>query len=112
MRERHWGRIVHISAMGARAGSRSVAYGAAKAGLEGLTRSYALQLATEGITVNAVAPGLIDTRTLIDSGIAATHIPAGRAGTAEEIAQAVMLVVNNSYITGQTISVNGGASFS
>jgi 3-oxoacyl-[acyl-carrier protein] reductase len=115
MRLRHWGRIIHLSAMGARAGSRSVAYGAAKAGLEGLTRSYALQLAKEGITVNAVAPGLIDTemtRTLIDSGIATSRVPAGRAGTAEEIAQAVMLVVSNSYITGQTISVNGGASFS
>jgi 3-oxoacyl-[acyl-carrier protein] reductase len=66
------------------------------------------------LTVNAVAPGLIDTemtRALIDSGIAADRIPAGRAGTAGEIAQAVMLVVNNGYITGQTISVNGGASF-
>ena len=115
MRERHWGRIIQLSAMGARTGSRSVAYGAAKAGLEGLTRSYALQLAKEGVTVNAVAPGLIDTemtRTLIDCGIAATHVPAGRAGTADEIAQAIMLVVTNSYITGQTVSVNGGASFS
>jgi 3-oxoacyl-[acyl-carrier protein] reductase len=115
MRQRHWGRIVHLSAMGARAGSRSVAYGAAKAGLEGLTRSYALQLAREGITVNAVAPGLIDTemtRTLIDSGSAAARIPAGRAGTVDEIARAVLLVVLNGYITGQTISVNGGASFS
>jgi 3-oxoacyl-[acyl-carrier protein] reductase len=115
MRERHWGRIVHLSAMGARAGSRSVAYGAAKAGLEGLTRSYALQLAKDGVTVNAVAPGLIDTemtRMLIDSGSVITRIPAGRAGTAYEIAQAVMLVITNAYITGQTISVNGGASFS
>jgi 3-oxoacyl-[acyl-carrier protein] reductase len=51
------------------------------------------------------------TRALIDSGIGADRIPAGRAGTAGEIAQAVMLVVNNGYITGQTISVNGGASF-
>lgn len=115
MRERRWGRIVNVSAMGARAGSRSVAYGAAKAGLEGLTRSYALQLAKDGVTVNAVAPGLIDTdmtRTLIDSGNVIARIPAGRAGTADEIAQAVMLVLTNGYITGQTISVNGGASFS
>jgi 3-oxoacyl-[acyl-carrier protein] reductase len=114
MRERHWGRIIHLSAMGARAGSRSVAYGAAKAGLEGLTRSYALQVAKEGVTVNAVAPGLIDTemtRTLIDSGSTTARIPVGRAGTTDEIAQAVMLVVANGYITGQTISVNGGASF-
>ncbi len=115
MRGRHWGRIVHISAMGARAGSLSVAYGAAKAGLEGLTRSYALQLAKQGITVNAVAPGLIDTemtRALIDSGDVIARIPSGRAGTADEIAKAVLLAITNGYITGQTISVNGGALFS
>jgi 3-oxoacyl-[acyl-carrier protein] reductase len=101
--------------MGARAGSLSVAYGAAKAGLEGLTRSYARQLAPEGVTVNAVAPGLIDTemaKPLIEAGVAAARIPAGRAGTGDEIAQAVMFVVANSYITGQTIAVNGGAFFS
>jgi 3-oxoacyl-[acyl-carrier protein] reductase len=115
MRQKRWGRIVHLSAMGARAGSRSVAYGAAKAGLEGLTRSYALQLAREGVTVNAVAPGLIETemtRTLIEDGTVLSRIPAGRAGTAEEIAQAVMLAVTNGYLNGQTLSVNGGASFS
>lgn len=115
MRQKRWGRIVHLSAMGARAGSRSVAYGAAKAGLEGLTRSYALQLAREGVTVNAVAPGLIETemtRTLIEDGTVMSRIPAGRAGTAEEIAQAVMLAVTNGYLNGQTLSVNGGASFS
>ncbi|MDE1178858.1 MAG: 3-oxoacyl-ACP reductase FabG [Edaphobacter sp.] len=114
MRARRWGRIVNISAMGARAGSRSVAYGASKAGLEGLTRSYALQLAPEGVTVNAVAPGLIDTEmtaSLIAAGSTSTRIPARRAGTADEIAQAVMFVVSNNYITGQTIAVNGGASF-
>lgn len=63
MRARRWGRIINISSIGARlgAGSVSVAYGAAKAGLEGLTRAYALRLASEGVTVNAVAPGLIDT---------------------------------------------------
>jgi 3-oxoacyl-[acyl-carrier protein] reductase len=62
-----------------------------------------------------VAPGLIETemtRTLIDSGSAIARIPAGRAGTTEEIAQAVMLVLSNGYINGQTISVNGGALFS
>lgn len=115
MRKRRWGRIVHVSAMGARAGSRSVAYGAAKAGLEGLARSYALQHAKEGITVNAVAPGLIDTemtKTLIASGTVMGRIPAGRPGTPNEIAQAVKLVLTNGYITGQTIPVNGGASFS
>ena len=116
MRARRWGRIVNVSSIGARvgAGAVSIAYGAAKAGLEGLTRGYALRLAPEGVTVNAVAPGLIDTemgKPLIEAGVAA-RIPVGRVGTGDEIAQAVMLLVGNGYITGQTIAVNGGALFS
>ena len=116
MRSRHWGRIVNISSVGARigSGSVSVAYGAAKAGLEGLTRSYALRLAPEGVTVNAIAPGLIDTemgKPLIDAG-GAKRIPVGRAGMGDEIAQAVLLVASNNYMTGQTIGVNGGVLFS
>jgi 3-oxoacyl-[acyl-carrier protein] reductase len=115
MRARRWGRIVNVSSIGARIGSGSVSvgYGAAKAGLEGLTRAYALRLAPEGVTVNAVAPGLVDTemgKPLIDAGVAA-RIPVGRAGTGEEIAQAVVLLVCNAYITGQTIAVNGGSLF-
>jgi 3-oxoacyl-[acyl-carrier protein] reductase len=116
MRARRWGRIVNISSIGARIGSGSVsiAYAAAKAGLEGLTRGYALRLAPEGVTVNAVAPGLVDTemgQPLIAAGVAA-RIPVGRSGTADEIARAVMLLVDNSYITGQTVAVNGGSLFS
>jgi 3-oxoacyl-[acyl-carrier protein] reductase len=116
MRARRWGRIVNISSIGARVGAStvSVAYGASKAGLEGLTRSYAVRLASEGVTVNAVAPGLVDTemgKPLIDAGIAA-HIPVGRVGTGDEIAQAVMLLVGDAYITGQTLAVNGGTLFS
>jgi 3-oxoacyl-[acyl-carrier protein] reductase len=116
MRERRWGRIVNISSIGARigAGSVSVAYGAAKAGVEGLTRAYALRLATSSVTVNAVAPGLIDTdmgKPLMEAGVA-TRIPVGRAGTGEEIAQAVIFLVSNGYVTGQTIAVNGGSLFS
>jgi len=115
MRARGWGRIVNISSIGARigAGSVSVAYGAAKAGLEGLTRAYAVRLAKEGVTVNAVAPGLIDTEMgapLIAAGVAA-RIPVGRVGTGEEIAEAVLLLVRDAFITGQTIAVNGGALF-
>lgn len=115
MRARHWGRIVNVSSIGARigAGSVSVAYGAAKAGLEGLTRAYALRLAPDGVTVNAVAPGLVDTdmgKPLIEAGVPA-RIPVGRAGTAEEIAQVVVLLLCNAYITGQTIAVNGGSLF-
>ena len=116
MRARRWGRIVNISSIGARigSGSVSVAYGAAKAGLEGLTRGYALRLAPEGVTVNAVAPGLVDTemgKPLIEAGVAA-RIPVGRSGTGDEIARAVMLLVDNGYITGQTVAVNGGSLFS
>jgi 3-oxoacyl-[acyl-carrier protein] reductase len=116
MRAQRWGRIVNISSIGARlgAGSVSVAYGASKAGVEGLTRAYALRLAPEGVTVNAVAPGLVDTemgKPLVEAGVAA-RIPVGRAAMGEEIAQAVVLLVSNAYMTGQTIAVNGGALFS
>ena len=116
MRQRRWGRIVNISSIGARtgAGTVSVAYGASKAGLEGLTRAYALRLAPEGVTVNAVAPGLIDTdmgRALIEAGLA-NRIPVKRAGRGEEIAEAVLFAINNSFFTGQTLAVNGGTLFS
>ncbi|KAA6457926.1 SDR family NAD(P)-dependent oxidoreductase [Acidobacteria bacterium AB60] len=111
MRSRRWGRIVNISSIAARgAGSVSVAYNASKAGMEGLTRGYAVRLASEGVTVNAVAPGVVDTemgRPLIEAGVAA-RIPMGRAGLGEEIAQAVLLVAGNGFMTGQTIGVNGG----
>jgi 3-oxoacyl-[acyl-carrier protein] reductase len=116
MRKRRWGRIVNISSIGARAGAStvSIAYGASKAGLEGLTRAYAVRLAQEGVTVNAVAPGLIDTemgKPLIEAGVAARS-PVGRAGTGDEIARAVMFLIGDGYITGQTLAVNGGALFS
>jgi 3-oxoacyl-[acyl-carrier protein] reductase len=116
MRTRRWGRIVNVSSIGARigAGSVSVAYGAAKAGVEGLTRAYALRLAADGVTVNAVAPGLVDTemgKPLIEAGVPA-RIPVGRAGTGAEIAQVILMLVNNAYMTGQTIAVNGGSLFS
>jgi len=115
MRARRWGRIINLSSIGARvgAGSVSVAYGAAKAGIEGLTRAYALRLAAEGVTVNAIAPGLIDTemgKPLLAAGVGA-RIPIGRAGTGEEIAQAVLLLVRNDFMTGQTVAVNGGSLF-
>lgn len=116
MRSRRWGRIVNISSIGARvgAGSVSVAYGASKAGLEGLTRAYALRLAPAGVTVNAIAPGLVDTemgKPLIEAGVAA-RIPLGRFGSGDEIARAVILLVSDGYITGQTLAVNGGVLFS
>jgi 3-oxoacyl-[acyl-carrier protein] reductase len=115
MRARRWGRIINMSSLGARIGSTSVsvAYAASKAGLEGLTRGYAVRLAREGVTVNALAPGLIDTemgKPLLEAGVAA-RIPVGRAGTGDEIAQAALLLVDNGFITGQTIAVNGGSLF-
>jgi 3-oxoacyl-[acyl-carrier protein] reductase len=116
MRARRWGRVINISSIGARigAGSVSVAYAAAKAGLEGLTRGYALRLAPEGVTVNAIAPGLVDTemgKPLLEAGVA-ERIPMKRPGTGDEIAQAVLFLVRNAYITGQTVAINGGSLFS
>jgi 3-oxoacyl-[acyl-carrier protein] reductase len=112
MRARRFGRIVNISSGAARgAGGIGVHYNASKAGLEGLTRGYAARLAAEGVTVNAVAPSLIDTEMVAPIRAAASRIPVGRMGTAEEVAQTVLLVMGNAYMTGQTIQLNGGLNF-
>ena len=112
MRARRCGRIVNITSGAARgAGGIGVHYNASKAGLEGLTRGYAARLAAEGITVNAIAPSLIDTEMVAPIRAAASRIPLGRMGTAEEVAQAVLLVMGNAYITGQTVQLNGGTHF-
>jgi 3-oxoacyl-[acyl-carrier protein] reductase len=113
MRARKWGRIVNISSGAARgAGGIGPHYNASKAGMEGLTRGYAARLVKEGITVNAVAPSLIETD-MVRSGLASSpaRIPLGRFGTAEECAQAVLMVIGNAYMTGQTIGLSGGMSF-
>ncbi len=112
MRARRFGRIVNISSGAARgAGGIGVHYNASKAGLEGLTRGYAARLAAEGITVNAIAPSLIDTEMVAPIRAAAARIPVGRLGTAGEVAQAVLLAMANAYLTGQTIQLNGGLHF-
>jgi 3-oxoacyl-[acyl-carrier protein] reductase len=113
MRARRWGRIVNISSGAARgAGMVGAHYNASKAGMEGLTRGYAARLAKEGITVNNVAPSLIDTD-MIGSrrAEAAARIPVGRLGTSEEVAQATLMVIANAYMTGQTVQTNGGLHF-
>jgi 3-oxoacyl-[acyl-carrier protein] reductase len=83
-----------------------------QAGIEGLTRGYAARLAAEGITVNAVAPSLIETdMTRARRNEWASRIPVARMGHPEEVAQAVLMVIGNSYMTGQTIQLNGGMAF-
>jgi 3-oxoacyl-[acyl-carrier protein] reductase len=109
MRERRWGRLVFLSSTAARVGGIvGPHYAASKAGVEGLMHSYAKELAREGITANAIAPALIETE-MLAAGIARPEtVPVGRFGTAEEVADLVVAVVKNGYITGQTIQVNGG----
>jgi len=116
MLERKYGRIVHISSIVGQTGNFGQAnYAAAKAALFGLTKTLAKELATRGITVNAVAPGFIDTEMV--AAVAeevrekiVKQIPMGRLGTAAEVAKAVVFLLSDdaSYITGQTINVNGG----
>jgi 3-oxoacyl-[acyl-carrier protein] reductase len=112
MRAQRWGRIVNISSGAARgAGVVGLHYNASKAGMEGLTRGYSARLAKEGITVNAVAPSLIETDMSPGRPEVAARIPLGRLGLPHEVAQAVLMVVGNAYMTGQTVQVNGGLHF-
>ncbi|MDB5400635.1 MAG: 3-oxoacyl-ACP reductase FabG [Rhodopila sp.] len=113
MRAQGWGRIVNISSGAARgAGGVGLHYNASKAGMEGLTRGYAARLVKQGITVNAVAPSLIETD-MVTSGLAssASRIPVGRFGTSKEVAQVVLMLIGNAYMTGQTIALSGGMAF-
>jgi 3-oxoacyl-[acyl-carrier protein] reductase len=112
MRAKKWGRIVNISSGAARgAGAIGVHYNASKAGMEGLTRGYAARLVKEGITVNAVAPSLIETDMMRGQPELVRRIPLGRLGHPEEVAQAALMVLGNAYMTGQTIVLNGGMAF-
>jgi acetoacetyl-CoA reductase len=116
MREKKFGRIVNISSMNGQLGQFGQAnYSAAKAGIFGLTKALALEAASRGITVNAVSPGYIATEMVkaVREDILkeiVKKIPVGRLGEPEEIARAVLFLVADeaSFITGETLSVNGG----
>ena len=110
MRKTRWGRIINISSVAAQLGGVvGPHYAASKAGVLGLTHYYAALLAKEGITVNAIAPALISTEMVADNPKAKPEIiPMGRFGTSEEVAEVVLMLARNGYMTGQTINVNGG----
>jgi 3-oxoacyl-[acyl-carrier protein] reductase len=114
MMSTRWGRIVNISSLAGVTGNRGQTnYAAAKAGLHGATRALALELASRGITVNAVAPGLIAgpaTDAAFDAATIKTLVPMRRAGTPNEVADLVGFLASEEagYLTGQIISLNGG----
>ncbi len=110
MRKQRWGRIINLSSVAAQLGGIiGPHYAASKAGAIGLTHSYASLLAKEGITVNAIAPALIETDMITSNPKARPDItPVGRFGTVEEVAEIAVMLACNGYMTGQTISVNGG----
>jgi 3-oxoacyl-[acyl-carrier protein] reductase len=109
----HWGRIVNVSSISGVIGNRGqVNYSAAKAALNGATRALSRELAKRKITVNAVAPGLIDTDMTKDAPLdeIIKMIPMRRVGAAHEVAALVAFLVSDeaAYITGQVIGINGG----
>ena len=116
MRERGFGRIVNIGSVNGQAGQYGqVNYAAAKSGIHGFTKALALEGAAKGVTVNAIAPGYVDTDMVravpekVLEKIIAT-IPVGRLGYASDIARAVQFLVADdaTFITGSTLSINGG----
>jgi 3-oxoacyl-[acyl-carrier protein] reductase len=120
MREKGWGRIVNISSLTVLGVAQRTAYAASKAALNSFTRTWALELAETGITVNSVAPGPLDTEFFRENTPAGSEaerrflslIPMRRLGTPDEIAAAICFLLSDSagYITGQTLFVDGGGS--
>jgi 3-oxoacyl-[acyl-carrier protein] reductase len=110
MRARKWGRVVNLSSVAAQVGGIvGPHYAASKAGMLGLTHYYAQRLAKEGITVNAIAPALVETEMVTSNPNARPdHLPIGRYGSTGEVAEVAVMLVRNGFMTGQTINVNGG----
>lgn len=113
MVRRKWGRIVNVASITGLHGNRGqVNYAAAKGGLIAATKALSLELASRNITVNAVAPGLIDTEMIVDAPREelVKHIPMKRVGTAQEVAEVVAFLASDkaAYVTGEVISISGG----
>ena len=115
MRTLQYGRIINISSVNAHGAPGQTNYAASKAGIEGFTKSLALESAKLGITVNAIAPGYVDTEMVSAVPAEILHaiiskVPANRLGKADEIAQTALFLASNgaSFITGAVIPVNGG----
>lgn len=112
MRRRRFGRIINLSSGAVITGGViGIHYTASKAGIDGLTRAYAFRLVKEGITVNNLAPALIDTDMVWDPEKLRNMIPMGRLGRSVEVAEAALFLVRNEFMTGQTIHLNGGLYF-
>ena len=110
MRQRKWGRIINLSSVAAQTGGAVGAhYAASKAGIIGLTHSCASSFVREGITVNAIAPALIETDMVTSNPNASPDlIPMGHFGSVDNVASVAVMLAMNDYMTGQTLSVNGG----
>jgi 3-oxoacyl-[acyl-carrier protein] reductase len=113
MLQRGWGRVVMVSSVtGPRVVTRgSAAYATAKAGMDGLMRAIAIEVAERGVTVNSVQPGWIATSSQTpEEAVAGLHTPIGRSGTAQEVAEVVAFLASDraSYVTGTTLVVDGG----
>ncbi len=110
MRQKKWGRIINLSSVAAQTGGAvGPHYAASKAGIIGLTHSCASAFVKDGITVNAIAPALIETDMVTSNPNASPSlIPMGHFGSVDDVASVAVMLATNEYLTGQTLSVNGG----